>query len=1178
MKNPVLLPIFRCALAVGSGLVAVLSTVAEPIQFNRDIRPILSDKCFTCHGQDANVRKADLRLDTREGFLAALGSGNHAVVPGDPGSSSLIARITTDDPDDRMPPASSLKQLSPEEVEKLTRWIQEGAVWEEHWAFQRVERPETPTVEHAAWLKNPIDSFVLKPLEEHNVAPSPEADRRTLIRRLFLDLTGLPPSIAEVEAFLADQQPDAYERLVDRLLESTEHAEHMTRYWLDGARYSDTNGYHIDNERYMWPWRDWVIRAFKENKPYDQFTVEQLAGDLLPNPTKDQQLVSGFNRNHMINFEGGIIPEEYRVQYVMDRVEATSTVWLGLTMTCAQCHDHKYDPVSQAEYYKLYAYFNNLDENGSDGRDGNAVPIIRASSDEQDARLAKFNEQIGQIIGAMHQPLPEIDGAQAAWENAAREKLQNKWQTIIPTAVLSTGGSTLTPGADGVITATGENPAKDVYELDFKLDQAGVTALKVELLPRPDAPLNSIGRSDNGNVVITEIEAEISPIADAPTYQRVGFVSADADYAQATLESPRLIDGNLETGYGAGGHESPGARSIVLVPEGPIGNAVGSLFKLRIRQESGFPAHAAERVRISITTDPTMGRARLEQWYIAGPYTAADGDVAYKTAYDPEKGIDLESTYEDGRQKWQLAVPGFEDGKTNSLSGRVAATYLYRKIVSPSARATTLAVGSNDAIKIWLNGQVVHDNNTKRGVTLDQDQVRVTLREGENELLLKVVNYGNAYAFAFRNMNEQVGEFSIGMESLLAKAPEARTEAETNQLRDHYRRANWGEWPALETQLAKVREEMATFEKELPTSMVMNEKAPRETFLLVRGSYDQYGEKVEPGVPAALPALPEGAPNNRLGFAQWLVDRDHPLMSRVTVNRFWQQYFGSGLVKTTEDFGSQGDLPTHPELLDWLSAEFMESGWDVRHIQRLIVTSATYRQSSKHRHDTSAFDAGNRLLAYAPRFRMDAEVVRDNALAVSGLLNRAVGGPSVRPYQPMGLWEEVAYGDGFTAQIFTLGPDDHLHRRSMYTFWKRTSPPPSMMLFDAPNRETCSVKRSRSNTPLQALALLNDPQFVEAARFLAERMMTEADNNLEARVNHAFQLTLSRPARPEEMAIFQRLYTSERAAFAAEPKRAEDLLKVGNFPANAELDPVELATWSTIASVILNMDETITKT
>ena len=614
------------------------------------------------------------------------------------------------------------------------------------------------------------------------------------------------------------------------------------------------------------------------------------------------------------------------------------------------------------------------------------------------------------------------------------------------------------------------------------------------------------------------------------------------------------------------------------MPELPFGFANGALLKVRLRQESQFTGHNAARFRVSVTTDEAMGRSRLEQWYIAGPYSAVDGKTAYNTAYDPEQGIDLEATYPDGRQKWQLAVPGYEDGEVHRLSGNVSATYLYRKIISPTARKTTLAVGSNDAIKIWLNDRVVHDNDIQRGVEANQDQIRVDLKEGENILLMKVVNYGNAYAFYFANTQEQTGDFPVAIEMILAKAEADRKPAESQALRTFYRKVNAPAWQALDTELAAKVQEKTDFEKGLPTAMVMDQMAePRETFVLMRGQYDLQGEKVEPGLPDCLPAPAEGDPKDRLGFAKWLMDPSNPLPARVTVNRYWQRYFGVGLVKTTEDFGSQGEVPSHPELLDWLATEFVNRGWDIRHIHRLIVTSATYRQESRRRPDTVEVDSQNRLLAYAPRLRLEAEAVRDNALAISGLLKREVGGPSVRPYQPLGLWKEVGYGGGFTAQVFTLGEGDELYRRSMYTFWKRTSPPPSMMLFDAPNRENCTVKRSRSNTPLQALTLLNDPQFVEASRFLAERIMKEGGETVIERLNHAFELAVARPVTDGEAAVLKDLFETERAGFVAEPERAEKLLAVGQAPADTTLDHVELATWSTVASVILNMDETITK-
>jgi hypothetical protein len=1167
------------SLALLVAMVLVSSAPAAELQFNRDIRPILSDNCLFCHGPDINKRKAGLRLDTQEGLLATLESGGRAVVPGSPSESSLIARITTADLDDRMPPADHAKQLTGEEIDRLTRWIADGASWEEHWAFQSIARPDVPAAGAPDWAKNPIDNFVAARLASNDISPSPEADRRTLARRLYLDLTGLPPAITDMEAFLADQQPGAYDRLVDTLLASTEHAEHMARFWLDAARYSDTNGYHIDNERYMWPWRDWVINAYKENKPFDEFTVEQLAGDLLPDATKDQKLASGFNRNHMINFEGGIIADEYRTQYVMDRVDTTGTVWLGLTMNCVKCHEHKYDPISHEEYYKLFAYFNTISEKGIDGRDGNALPRMRATTNKQETRLKGLEAEIAAIRTEMRKPMPEVDSTQATWEVQNQEKLQSKWISLTPTAATATNGTTLTPEEEGVVVASGENPAKEVYEASYAVDESGITGLRLEFLTDPEAPDNSLGRSENGNMVLSELEVEVSSATGKPDFKRVAMISGDVDYAQKTLGIEKSIDGKLDTGYGAGGQEAPGNRTAVFVPDAPLGSGGGTLLKVRLRHESNFTGHNAGRFRVSITTDTAMARARLDQWYVAGPYTAPDGKAAFETAYEPETGIDLDATYPDGRQKWQLVVPGYEDGKIHSLSGRVCATYLHRKILSPTARKTTLSVGSNDAIKIWLNGRVVHDNNIQRGVDKNQDQIRVDLNAGENELLMKVVNYGNSYAFFFENTQEQTGEYPVAVELILAKPDGDRSLKEKHALRDFYRKTNSSEWQALDSKLAALREEKVAFEKGLPTAMIMDQmEEPRDTFLLTRGQYDLPAQKVEAGVPECLPPMAEDEPNNRLGLARWLVAPENPLTARVTINRYWQQYFGIGLVKTTEDFGSQGEMPSHPALLDWLSSEFVESGWDVRHIHRLIVTSATYRQASRHRVETKTLDSNNRLLAHAPRLRLDAEAVRDNALAISGLLKNEVGGPSVRPYQPLGLWQEVGYGGGFTAQVFTLGEGDELYRRSMYTFWKRTSPPPSMMLFDAPNRETCTVKRSRSNTPLQALTLLNDPQFVEASRFLAQRMMTETGDTPEERLNHAFLLAVARPATEQELAVLGRLYKSELASFQQEPSRAEKLLAVGKAPANASLDKSELAAWSTVASVILNMDETITKT
>jgi hypothetical protein len=770
------------------------------VDFDRQIRPILSENCFNCHGPDAKERKARLRLDTREGALATLRGGGHAVVPGRSADSALIERVRSDEPGERMPPPRTKKRLTAQQIQLLRRWIDEGAKWSQHWSFIPPQRPPLPALKDTRWPRNNIDRFILARLEAEGLKPAPEADRVTLIRRLTLDLTGLPPTPAEVDSFVADHSQDAYEKVVDRLLESPHYGERMALDWLDAARYADTHGYHIDSGRDMTRWREWVIDAFNQNMPFDQFTIEQLAGDLLPNATLRQKIASGFNRNHMINFEGGAIPAEYHNAYLVDRVNTTATVWLGLTVACAQCHDHKYDPISQKDYYRLYAFFNNLPENGLDGAKGNAVPVLRISSKEQQQSLDLLADEIKRL----------------------REK---------PAAL------------------------------------AGAAGL------------------------------------------------------------------------------------------GPV------VFRSR-----------------------------------------------------------------------------------NHLSG-------------------------------------------------------------------------------------------------------------------------------LEKQRAEV-------EKRIPTSMVMQEMAKsRDTFLLIRGQYDKPGEKVTAGVPERLPPLPKDAPTNRLGLTRWLVAAEQPLTARVTVNRYWQMFFGTGLVKTAEDFGIQGELPSHPELLDWLAVEFMQK-WDMKALVRSMVTSATYRQSSAVTPALFSRDPENRLLARGPRFRLQAEFIRDQALAVSGLLNREIGGASVFPYQPTGLWQELASrGDSknWSAQFFVQSKGKDLYRRSMYTFWKRTSPPPQMITFDAPDREVCTVRRPRTNTPLQALVLLNDPTYVEASRKLAERMMKEGGAGNAERIDFAFRLATARHPKATEIAVLERIFTSQRAEFAANEAAALKLLRVGESPRDERLAVPDLAAWTVVAGVILNLDETVTK-
>ncbi len=858
------LKLSRLTLASAIGVALVLNVAAAPaagpkkVNYSRDIRPILSNTCYKCHGPDEKQRKAGLRLDTKEGACAKLESGEIAVVPGSSAKSAIITRLTSHDPDVHMPPADSGKTVTPEQIDLIKRWIDEGAEFHGHWAFLQPQHPPAPVVKHPELARNPIDHFILARLDEEGLAPSPPADKTTLIRRVTLDLTGLPPTLADVDRFVADKSPEAYDKLVNRLLDSPQYGEQMTRYWLDAARYGDTHGMHLDNERSIWPYRDWLIRSFNANKPFDRFAVEQLAGDLLPNATIDQRVATGFSRCNVTTGEGGAIDEEFYCRYAIDRVATTCTVFLGLTLGCCVCHDHKFDPVTQREFYQLFGYFGSLTERAMDGN------------------------------------------------------------ALLPPPTLSLG------------------PPKDEKKVaQLKADIAALEATVKQKLATFDDP-------------------KTSAALDAP---------------QQAWEREAAKDGK--------GLSRPIRRVLAVAPA-----------KRQARQKRA-----------------------LREYYVR--YI----DRGSRSVFDP-----------------------------------------------------------------------------------------------------------------------------------------------------------------LNAKLAVARKELVAAESTAASTLVMQDMPkPRDIYVLIRGAYDRKGDKVTPNVPAAIgPRLPKDAPPNRLSLANWIVDPRNPLTARVTVNRFWQQYFGTGLVKTAEDFGAQGEWPSHPELLDWLATEFIQSGWNVKHIQRLIVTSATYRQSSHVSAELAERDPENRLLARGPRFRLDAEAVRDTALAVSGLLVDKIGGKSVKPYQPPGLWEAISYTSSNTAH-FVKDKGDGLYRRTMYTFWKRTSPPPALITFDAPSREECTVRRGRTNTPLQALVLLNDEQYVEAARHLASRMMHEGGATPTERIVFAFRLATSRRPSADEIAVFTRLYDEQKAAYATNVEAANRLIHVGDSPADTTVDARELAAWSIVANVILNLDETITK-
>jgi hypothetical protein len=1034
----------RFALTCGFAMLSTLAFGADPkstskVDFNRQVRPILSEKCFKCHGPDEAEREGGLRLDQRESALQPTDSGLLAIVPGKPHASSLIAKINSKRKSLVMPPAETNKSLTDAEKSTLAAWIEQGADYQTHWSFTKPLKPRLPTVKQSDWPKTPIDTFLLATMESKGLAPSPEADKPTLIRRITLDLTGLPPSSSEVDAFLADSSPKAFEKVVDRLLSNPRYGERMALDWLDAARYADTHGYHIDSGRDMTRWRDWVINAFNQNMPYDQFTLEQLAGDLLPNPTVDQKVASGFHRNHMINFEGGAVPEEYHNAYIVDRVNTTGTVWLGMTVGCAQCHDHKYDPITQKDYYRLYSFFHNVPENGLDGSKGNASPMIPVPSAIQAKEIESINTKSQSIEHKLNQPWPEVDKSQQEWEASASALKATAWRVANLSKLESRGKAKFTRQPDESVLVTGRNADKDVYVLTMPFAGEPLTGVRVEALPDASLKGGGPGRSVNGNIVMTDVKLEISTSDKPEVFKLVELVTSSADFSQPTFPVSFAIDTNPATGWGID-PEVGKAHFAIFGTKSALNFPKGSRLRLTLAFESQFAAHQLGRFRISTTS-----------------------------ASDP-----------------------------------------HGKSAMPQAVASAL---------------------TKPAAQRNADELAL--------------------------------------------------------IRAHYRTEVSSEGKLLAKELASLRLERSKLESKIPTAMVMSEMTKgRDTFILRRGQYDQKAEKVTAGVPSFLPPLPPGTVPNRLAFARWLISPENPLVSRVTVNRLWQSFFGTGLVKSTEDFGSQGEQPSHPALLDWLAVEFLTperagaKPWDLKAMVRLFVTSAAYRQSSRVSPESLAKDPENRLLSHAPRYRLPAEFIRDLALSTSGLLDPKIGGASVSPYQPAGLWEELASrsdGKNWSAQEYVQSHGQDLYRRTMYTFWKRTSPPPTLVTFDAPDRETCTVRRGRTNTPLQALVLLNDPTYVEASRKLAERMMVEGGSTEESRVTFAFRQVLSRQPSPTELAILRDVYHEALVKFNKDRKSALKLLSVGESPSNSKLDSAELAAFSTVASVILNLDEAVTK-
>ncbi len=1144
-----------------------------PPDFQREIRPILSNACYKCHGPDGGERKGGkegsggLRLDTEEGSLADL-DGSVAVVPGHPEKSELIARITTTEKDDVMPPPKSGKKLTAHEAELLTAWVKGGGKFAQHWSYVKPQRPPVPGVGSlAARVRNPVDAFIFARLEAEKLTPQPEADRTVLVRRVALDLTGLPPTVEEVDAFVNDAAPEAYERLVDRLLASPAYGEHWGRMWLDLARYADSAGYADDPLRTIWPYRDYVIRAFNANMPFDQFTIEQIAGDLLPNPTDEQLTATAFHRNTMTNNEGGTQDEEFRNAAVVDRVNTTMAVWMGTSMACAQCHTHKYDPITNAEYFRVFAFLNNTAD--ADRRD--EAPVLTAFSEEQKAQRAGLDAELSAVDAKFKTPTPEV---LAGAENWAREfPVKLDWQTLTPTMLKSQAGLAMSAQPDGaVLVAT--TAAKDTYTVELPIAAAQqMTALRLEALPHDALPGKGPGHG-GGNFVVTRVRAVVVP-PDGAQGPRARFVRIELPGKGKLLQLAEVQIFSGSENVAVKGEASQKSTFTDAVAARAIdGNTAGEYAK-------GSVSHTGDNTddpwwEVDLKSEQTLDRIVVWNRTEAPERLAGFRIVVLDEKRQPvwEKSDNAGTVAEmpfdlngESEIKFADAVADFvqadfeEDGVVTD-----AAANPPKRGKKARGPQKGWAIGGSTAtahtLTLLAAAPVEVPAGAKLSITIEQQSPFANHTLGH----FRLGATGDPRA-------GQHAQTPAAVVAALAVPAEQRDAKQRAEFLDYYLRD-------IAPELAPDRAKLVTLRKQLDaivphTVPIYRELAGdkrRKTRVQLRGNYLSLAEEVTEGVPAAFHPLPKDAPMNRLTLARWLVDENNPLTARVIANRFWETIFGIGLVRTSEEFGAQGDLPSHPELLDWLATELVREKWDMKKFLKLLVTSATYRQSSRVTPELTESDPENRLLAHGPRFRMSAEMVRDQALAVSGLLSRKMYGPSVRPVRPaLGL--AAAFGGGLDWPTSTGGEQ---HRRALYTEWRRTSPYPSMATFDAPNRETCTLRRNRTNTPLQALVTMNDPVYVEAAQALARRIVEGAPTPAE-QVRHGFRLVLARPPTEKELARLTALHDEALIFYQQDAQKAAAMATnpIGPMPANA--DVAELAAWTTVAGVLLNLDETLMK-
>ena len=1071
------------AIAPTTPKVATQSTSAT-VDFVRDVQPIFRATCYQCHSGDK--ARAQLRFDSKA--LAVKGGVSGPIItPGKSGESVLLRRLLGEGDEPRMPFKG--ESLKPEQIALIRRWIDEGAIWpdnastdtriEKHWAFVAPVRPPLPEVKNRAWVRNPIDRFVLARLEKEGLVPSSEASKETFIRRVSLDLTGLPPTIAEIDQFLADKSPRAFERLVDRLLASPRYGERMASRWLDAARYADTNGYQVDGDRQMWRWRDWVIDAVNQNMPFDQFTIEQLAGDLLPHPTLDQRIATAFNRNHRINAEGGIVPEEYEVEYAVDRVDTTSTVWIGLTVGCARCHDHKFDPITQKEYYQLFAYFNNIREDGRAFDQGNSSPWIAAPTQKGQLWLKELDGQIALSQKELTRERRQLVTEEQRWEETLSTAQRRQWF------------------------------AEDQLYLRLPLDESAPPVVR---------------------------ETEKSYLNPKP--QSIGFRESVPKYVQSPVGQATDFDGHLYFDAGLLGNFK--YRTSFMDYRERF--TVSAWVQPATDNAGAIVTKMTDQVQEKRNGLPCEGGWGL--FFVGGKFHFQMGGCA-----DNGFGVETEDSFRssewhhvsvvfDGLRQYDDRVRIYIDGRLSRLKVNRRNFYEY-----DGNRKQPLRIGGGGGADMRFRGAIGEVRAYTKA--LDEEEITGLACADSLDRIARV-------PLATRTQGQR-----LKMESAFFEegAP------------DDARRL-WQKLNAL-----KLRKK--ALEGTLPTVMVMQELPElRPAFLLRRGAYDAPTAKVNRGVPEVFPAMPPEFPANRLGLAKWLVSGEHPLVARVQVNRLWQMLFGVGLVKTPEDFGTRGERPSHPELLDWLAVEYRESGWDTKRLLKTIVMSATYRQSSKVTPELLQRDPENRLLGRGARFRLPAEMVRDQSLYVSGLLVERIGGPSVKPYQPEGLYKDMAFEN-----LTNYQPDrgDGLWRRSLYTYWKRTVLSPNMQVFDASTREFCRVREVRTNTPLQALDLMNDVTYIEAARMLAERTLKEGGPTPAERLPWTFRMATARRASAKELETLTRNLQVQVDYFNRNPQDATKLLSIGAKQYDRNLSATELAAYAMTASLILNLEEVITK-